>query len=238
MIEAPNNLACLQHGANPQYIKLHAQTQQELCYYLKHKYGISENYNTNQPNQPWYGMGQVAGDACNLGSDSMANAYSSGVHGWSIPSPTQTPSLWQDLKAFIDDVNLFIGQPDNKTEKEFLDMVQQDINQWHCILQATRGELNNKNASGQISNFNMMPMAPLAFVQKSPPIPNFTLQTLTEPKKYSRPHSQVMEFVTLVFTSVWKGIHKQKPKSSSSNANSSSKFTLAAHSPTEKLLWL
>jgi len=30
MIEAQNNLACLQHGTNPQYIKLHAQTQQEL----------------------------------------------------------------------------------------------------------------------------------------------------------------------------------------------------------------
>jgi len=65
MIEAPNNLACLQHGANPQYIKLHAQTQQELWYHLKHKYRISENYNTHQPTQPWYGMGQGAGDACN-----------------------------------------------------------------------------------------------------------------------------------------------------------------------------
>jgi len=25
MLEAPNNLVCLQHGADPQYIKLHAQ---------------------------------------------------------------------------------------------------------------------------------------------------------------------------------------------------------------------
>jgi len=147
MIEAPNNLACLQHGANPQYIKLHAQTQQELRYHLKHKYRISENYNTHQPTQPWYGMGQGAGDACNqwvIGSDSLANAYTSDMHGWSIPSPIPTQSHRQDLKAFIDDINLFIGQPNNKTETEFLDMAQHDINWWHGILQATGGELNTK----------------------------------------------------------------------------------------------
>jgi len=34
MLEAPNKLACLQHGADPKYIKLHAQTQRELKYYL------------------------------------------------------------------------------------------------------------------------------------------------------------------------------------------------------------
>jgi len=125
MIEAPNNLACLQHGADPKYIKLHAQTQRELCYHLKHKYGISTKFNSHMTAQPWYGMGQGAGDACNrwvIGSDSMANAYTSEAHGWTIPSPIPTENTNQDLKAFIDDVNLFIGQPDNKTKDEFLAM--------------------------------------------------------------------------------------------------------------------
>jgi len=65
MIEAPSNLVCLQHGADPQYIKLHAQTQKELKYHLKHKYGISEEYNTYSPESPWHGMGQGAGNASN-----------------------------------------------------------------------------------------------------------------------------------------------------------------------------
>jgi len=65
MIKVPNNLACLQHGADPKYIQLHAQTQRELQYYLKHKYGISTGFNTNNATHPWYGMGQGAGDACN-----------------------------------------------------------------------------------------------------------------------------------------------------------------------------
>jgi len=147
MIEAPNNLACLQHGANPKYIQLHAQTQQELCYHLKHKYDISTAFNSYTTEQPLYGMGQGAGDVCNrwvIGSDSMTNAYISKAHGWIISWLIPNKHTKQDLKAFIDDVNLFIGQPNNKTKEEFLDMAQSDINRWHGILRAMGGELNTK----------------------------------------------------------------------------------------------
>jgi len=92
-------------------------------------------------------MGQGASDACNqwvIGTDSMASAYMKKAHGWTIPTPnTQTP-IRQDLQAFINDVNLFIGKPNNMTDEEFLEIVQSDINWWHGILCATRGELNTK----------------------------------------------------------------------------------------------
>jgi len=147
MIEAPNNLACLQHGADPKYIKLHAQTQQELCYYLKHKYGVSKDFNTHSNAQPWHGMGQGASNACNrwvIGLDSMADAYSSKAHRWCIPTPTPHPQLKQTMKAFINDVNLFIGKPANVSDATFLQEAQEDINCWHVILHATGGELNTK----------------------------------------------------------------------------------------------
>jgi len=147
MIEAQNNLACLQHGANPHYIKLHAQTQHKLKYYLKHKYRISEDHNTHTTAQPWYGMGQGAGNACNrwvIGTDSMATAYTTGAHGWTIPSPYQLDSHKQDLKAFINDINLFIDKTENTTEANFLTTAQANIDQWHGLLHATGGELNNK----------------------------------------------------------------------------------------------
>ncbi len=92
-------------------------------------------------------MSQGAGDVCNrwvIGSDSMTNVYTSEANGWNIPSPIPDEQTKQDLKAFIDDVNLFIGQPNNKTKEEFLDMAQSDINRWHGILQAMGGELNTK----------------------------------------------------------------------------------------------
>ncbi len=52
ILEATNNLACLQHGADPKYIQLHAQTQWELKYYLKHKYGMSPAYNSHSDTHP------------------------------------------------------------------------------------------------------------------------------------------------------------------------------------------
>ncbi len=93
MLEAPNNLVCLQHGANPRYIQLHAQTQKELRYHLKHRYGVSKEYNTHSTKHPWHGMGQGAGDASNhwvIGTDSMSNAYSK--NSWMDPTFTSQAS--------------------------------------------------------------------------------------------------------------------------------------------------
>ncbi len=156
MIKAPNNLACLQHGANPNYIHLYAQTQCKLRYHLKHKYGISANFNLHTEDNPLYGMGQGARDACNrwvIGSNSMADVYISKANGWMIPSLIPTEHTKQDLKAFINNANLFIGKPNKKTEDEFLEMAQADINRWHGILRATRGELNTKKCFW--SDFNL-----------------------------------------------------------------------------------
>jgi len=102
MIEAYNNLACLQHGADPKNIQLHAQAQCKLCYYLKHKYGISTGFNTNTATQPWYRMGQGAGDACNqwvIGSDSLAMAYVQKANGWTIRSPPSWQTNYQTLES-------------------------------------------------------------------------------------------------------------------------------------------
>jgi len=101
-------------------------------------------------------MGQGASDACNwwvISSDSMANAYTSEAHGWTIPSLIPNKNTKQYLKAFINNINLFIGQPDHKTKDEFLDMTQTDINRWHGILHATGGELNTKKCFW--SDFNL-----------------------------------------------------------------------------------
>jgi len=158
MIEAPNNLACLQHGADPQYIKLHAQTQKELRYHLKHKYRVSTEYNKHSTNRPWHGMSQGAGDASNcwvIGTDSMSDTYSQKANGWTLPSPFKNLTQKQMLKAFIDDVNLFIGQPQATSKQTFLSMAQADINwSWHGILQATGGELNAKKRFWSSVNFN------------------------------------------------------------------------------------
>jgi len=74
----------------------------------------------------------------------MADAYQEKAHGWMIKSPIPTESVMLTLKAFIDDVNLFIGQNPEVSDTKFLTNAQHDINRWHGILKATRGEQNTK----------------------------------------------------------------------------------------------
>jgi len=127
-----------------------------LRYHLKHKYGISTNYNTNTADTPWYGMGQGTDNASNrwvIGTDSMSNAYTEQSHSWTIKAPNPTLTVKQDLKAFIDDVNLFIGKPSTSTKEEFIAAAQEDIDNWHGILRATGGKLNTKKCFW--SNFEL-----------------------------------------------------------------------------------
>jgi len=62
MVEACHNMACQHHGTAEDYLCLHAQTHRSMKYYVSHKYGVSEDYNTFEQH-PWYGAGQGAADA-------------------------------------------------------------------------------------------------------------------------------------------------------------------------------
>jgi len=57
MVEACHNLACRRHGADVAYLRLHARTHQLMRYYVRHKFGVSSDYNTFE-NHPWHGAGQ------------------------------------------------------------------------------------------------------------------------------------------------------------------------------------
>jgi len=178
MLEAPNSLASLQHRADPQYVKLHAQTQCELRYHLKHKYSISKGFNSHSNTKPWYSMGKGAGDACNqwvIGSDSMV-ADQENAHRWTIKSPVPTNSIMFTLKAFISNVNLFIGQDSNVTDAAFHNKAQHDINQWHGILKATGGEFNTKKCFW--SNYQLQ-YNPKGYPTIPPKQPDITKLVLT-----------------------------------------------------------
>jgi len=149
MVEAPNNLACLQHGVDPKYITPQAQTQKQLKYHLKHKYGTSTTFNIDLQESPWHGMGQGAGDACPrwvIGTNSMADAYVSKAQQWQIMPPNSNTPVTQTINAFINDTNLFIGQLPTQSDNEFQQAAQADTDRWHGLLHATGGELYIKNA--------------------------------------------------------------------------------------------
>jgi len=62
MVEACHNLACRHHGADVAYLRLHACTHQLMHYFVWHKFGVSQEYNTFEQH-PWHGAGQGAADA-------------------------------------------------------------------------------------------------------------------------------------------------------------------------------
>jgi len=84
----------------------------------------------------------------------MSEAYSQKANGWILHSQLKNPTQKQTLKAFINDINLFISQPQATSKQSFLSMAQADINQWHGILWATGGKLNAKKSFWSNVNFN------------------------------------------------------------------------------------
>jgi len=84
----------------------------------------------------------------------MTATYQAKAHVWNIPLLFPDKSVRLNLKTFIDDVNLLIGQPAGMSETEFYKWAQHDINRSHDILHDTGGEHNMKRASGWILCYN------------------------------------------------------------------------------------
>jgi len=108
MVEACHNLVCRRHGAADDYLRLHAKTHQLMRYFVRHKFGVSAEYNTFAQH-PWHGAGQGAADAALryiVLSDTLINAYHTKVALQMMHDPAMLIQIQQSLKAFIDDVIL------------------------------------------------------------------------------------------------------------------------------------
>jgi len=82
-----------------------------MKYYVWHKFGVSEDYNTFDQH-PWHGAGQGAADAALRYialSDSLIDAYHTKIQPWAIKDPTLTLTVVKSMKAFIDDVAMSMG---------------------------------------------------------------------------------------------------------------------------------
>jgi len=144
MNEVCMNLSCLQHGADPWYIWLHAQTQRLQCYHVKHAYGISKTYNQHSKEHPWYSAGQGTGDAASrwvMQSNSLINAYHAEACIWQLPDPISTSTVPMGIDAYMDDTNQILGD-DSTTLDSLLPDAQENIDLWQGLIQASSGTLN------------------------------------------------------------------------------------------------
>jgi len=150
MNEACANLSCLQHGADPRYLRLHAQTQQQNRYYVKHAYGISSEYNQFTSQHPWYGAGQGTVDAASrwvVQSHSLITAYHSEAHVWDLSNPITHISQRMGIDAYMDDMNQILGTDQASLLATVLPNAQTDIDLWQGLIQASSGTLNLSKSS-------------------------------------------------------------------------------------------
>jgi len=143
MVEACHNMACRRHGAADDYLRLHAQTHRLMRYYVRHKYGVSHDYNT-YADHPWHGAGQGAADAALryiVLSDTLVDAYHSHFKPWTIQDPTLTITILKSIKAFIDDVAMSAGDT-SLSFQELIQRAQSQLQWWNQLVRSSGGALN------------------------------------------------------------------------------------------------
>jgi len=143
MIEACHNMACQQHGAANDYLWLHAKTHRLFKYYVRHKYGISHDYNTFEQS-PWHGTGQGVADAALhyiVLSDTLIDAFHKRFHPWALKEPTATITVLKSLKAFIDNVAMSV-YTDSTNFDNLVQCAQEQVQWWNGLICTTRGALN------------------------------------------------------------------------------------------------
>jgi len=114
-----------------------------MKYYVWHKYGVSEDYNTfNQ--HPWHGARQGVDDAALqyiMLSDALIDAYHSKIQLWAISNLTLTLTIFKSMKAFIDDVVMLAGG-DQLSFETLTHHTKTQLQWWTQLIQASGGVLN------------------------------------------------------------------------------------------------
>jgi len=152
MVEACHNLACRRHGAEDAYLRLHARTHQLMQYYVRHKFGVSKEYNTFSQ-YPWHGSGQGAADAALRYialSDTLIDAYHSKIEPHRIYDPTHHIKILRSLKAFIDDVVLHTHHKLDSSIEDLQLRAQEKLTWWDQLVKVTGSELNPKKCCGML----------------------------------------------------------------------------------------
>ncbi len=177
MVEACHNLACRRHGTDIAYLRLHAHTHQLMRYYVRHKFGISNDYNMFD-NHPWHGTGQGAVDAALryiVLSDTLIDAYHTKVAPIMMTDPTALITVIRSLKAFIDDIVLHASNPTDGPLHELMNMAQTQLRWWGQLVQVTRGALNPKKCCGMLYHWEPDQCGILQLCTPSTPPPPITL---------------------------------------------------------------
>jgi hypothetical protein len=143
IVENISNLVCLREGLAPKIASLHAQTLQQMRYYIKTQHGCLDKYNGHMLPDPFLGSGQGAGDSMSrwgFVSDAIIRAYDKIAISSPIESPISNAKMQDNIQAFVDDSHGIIIH-DAKHQKSLRDTVQHNLQAWEDLLHNVGGKL-------------------------------------------------------------------------------------------------
>jgi hypothetical protein len=143
VVENLSNLSCYNAGAPVQILNLHHNTVNQMRYYIKHQRGIYSKANGHYHPDPFYGVGQGAGDSgtrWGFISDAIIKVYNKYAHDAIISSPITNIATNTKVQAFVDDSRLFAIVP--TTSRAVIGTtLQQDVQLWQDMMHEASAKL-------------------------------------------------------------------------------------------------
>jgi hypothetical protein len=143
IIENISNLTCLREGLAPKIAQLHAQTLQNIRYYIKTQHGCLNKYNGHMLPDPFLGSGQGAGDSMarwGFVSDAIIRAYDKIAISSPITAPISNVTMQDNIQAFVDDSHGIIIH-DDTSPLSLRETIKHNLQAWECLLHNVGGKL-------------------------------------------------------------------------------------------------
>jgi hypothetical protein len=143
VIENISNLAIMKQGLPIEISQLHAQTFQQINYFIKHKLGVGKIPHSHRNPKPVYGVGQGSTDAPSRWGfvcDPLLEVYKDVANDAIIKSPVSTLQTNHKIAGFVDDTTTLLIK--HLTAMVYLILfLQQDTQTWEKLLHTSCGKL-------------------------------------------------------------------------------------------------
>ena len=190
------NLASRKYGMHKKVCIVQAKTLEEAKYFLKTKFGISDEYAEHTRECPWFGTGQGSGNSpfyWLLISSSLYDLYCAKTTGGATyTSPDKTLQVKVFLIGFVDDVknrtNLQFTVDSSQLVSKLNTLIEQatkDSQLWHDILTAANQELELTKCKYHFIHYEFTESGTPSLVED--PNPSHPQYPLTIRGKHSHP---------------------------------------------------
>ena len=167
------NLASRKYGMHRKICKVQGKTLKEAKYFLKTKFGISEDFIQHSKAHPMFGTGQGSSNSPTYWlfiSSTLFDMYDEQANG----STYESPNKWVQVKVkaigFVDDVQTSVNAFANNalTINQLVTLATRDSQLWHDILTASNQALELPKCGYHAIMYNFVPTGEPAQINNLP----------------------------------------------------------------------